>query len=192
MKKLIAISAMTLIISTFGVASKAETVSTNNTQTDSTVFLTVLVQMHQEQTLLEEQQAEFFAAQARAETMQSRIRELSQHVDSTWYAFAGATPQGWDCSGLVLWFYKKFDIELEHSATKQMLSGELTEDPMPGDIVSFNYPGSDRSYHNGIYIGNGLMIDSPRPGNKTRVRGVEDFAGSTEINYTRININVVE
>jgi cell wall-associated NlpC family hydrolase len=111
-------------------------------------------------------------------TYDSAMEELLSYDGVTWYVYSGSTPRGWDCSGLVMWFYGQFNIELEHSANAQMNSGTITKDPLPGDIVAFSYNGSKRSYHVGIYLGDGQMIHAPRPGRKTTVEDISEFAGS--------------
>jgi cell wall-associated NlpC family hydrolase len=116
----------------------------------------------------------------------NRILELKQHVGKTRYVFSGTTPKGWDCSGLVMWFYSDFNIELLHSATVQMSEGKIVETPQPGDIVSLMYPGSKRVYHNGIYVGDGKMIHSPRPGRATEIRLISDTHVGHTVVYTRI------
>lgn len=194
MKKLIAISAMTLMLTTCGISSTAATNedATNeqvtNEESDHISFIDFMIQAKAEQTLLEEQAAQFEAAQLRAFQMQGRIQDLSQHVDKTWYVFSGSTPEGWDCSGLVMWFYSKFQVELEHSATAQKFSGERIDEPLPGDVVAFSYHGTKVAYHNGIYIGADLFIHSPRVGTQTRLSSVSDYAGEhSKISYTRID-----
>jgi cell wall-associated NlpC family hydrolase len=123
--------------------------------------------------------------------MQNRILELHEHVNKTRYAFSGSTPRGWDCSGLVMWFYSDFGIELEHSATKQMYSGEVVTEPKIGDIVSISYPGSKSSYHNGIYAGDGYMIHSPRPGRVTELRPISEVSLSHVVTFTRLVTGVI-
>jgi hypothetical protein len=103
--------------------------------------------------------------------MNNRISELTEHVNKTWYVFSGSSPKGWDCSGMVMWFYSDFGIELEHSATKQMHSGEITTEPVPGDIISFSRNGQN-AYHNGIYIGNDMYIHAPSRGRKTAISSI--------------------
>jgi hypothetical protein len=123
--------------------------------------------------------------------MQNRILELTEHVDKTWYVFSGSTPRGWDCSGLVMWFYSDFGIQLDHSATKQTHSGELVTEPKIGDIVSISYPGSSRTYHNGIYAGDGYMIHSPRPGRRTELRLITEVSLNHVVTYTRLLPDVI-
>lgn len=124
-------------------------------------------------------------------TNRNRIKKaldkLNSHVGKTWYVFSGATPAGWDCSGLTMWFYEQLGITLEHRASKQDTAGTKSVDPNPGDIVVFHYKGSKDAYHVGIYIGNGQMIHAPKHGHVTRVEDISTFGGDySDISYRRI------
>ena len=120
--------------------------------------------------------------QSNKDEVDAAIKKLSSHVGKTWYVFSGATPSGWDCSGLTMWFYQQLGIELEHRASKQDSAGKATTDPKPGDLVVFKYNGSKDAYHVGIYIGNGQMIHAPKHGHLTRVEDIKTFGG----NYSKI------
>lgn len=122
--------------------------------------------------------------QANTDRVAKAIKKLRSHVGKTWYVFSGATPSGWDCSGLTLWFYQQLGIELEHRASKQDTAGKETSSPKPGDIVIFHYNGSKDAYHVGIYIGGGKMIHAPKHGHSTRVESVKTFGGDySDISY---------
>lgn len=110
------------------------------------------------------------------------INKLHTHVGKTWYVFSGATPAGWDCSGLTMWFYEQLGVQLEHRASKQQSMGTATKNPKAGDLVVFKYKGYNSAYHVGIYIGNGKMIHAPKHGHRTMVESVKQFAG----NYSKI------
>lgn len=119
--------------------------------------------------------------------MEKAVRQLRSHVNKTWYVFSGATPRGWDCSGLVLWTYEQLGVNLEHRASKQVDAGTKVKDPKVGDIVAFTYKGGKSAYHVGIYIGNGKMVHAPKHGHLTRVEDVSTFAGKySKVTYTRI------
>lgn len=125
--------------------------------------------------------------QANEDKINAAIRKLNSHVGKTWYVFSGATPAGWDCSGLTMWFYEQVGIELEHRASKQDTAGTATTDPKPGDLVVFKYNGSNDAYHVGIYIGDGKMIHAPKHGHVTRVEDIDTFAGNySKVSYRRI------
>jgi cell wall-associated NlpC family hydrolase len=115
------------------------------------------------------------------------ITELRSHVGKTWYVFSGSTPRGWDCSGLTKWFYEQLGIPLEHRASLQALAGKEVRTPRKGDLVAFYYRGYESAFHVGIYVGNGNMIDAPRPGKVTTEDSIADgdFKGY-EVRYIRV------
>lgn len=133
-----------------------------------------------------EQTEKFIEYKKNTELVNATISRLKSYVGKTWYVFSGNTPSGWDCSGLTMWFYEQFGIELEHRATVQALGGQKVSEPKPGDIVAFHYENSKKAYHVGIYIGNGLMIHSPAPGKSTSIDNVIRFGGTySDISYIR-------
>jgi cell wall-associated NlpC family hydrolase len=80
------------------------------------------------------------------------------------YVFGGASPSGFDASGLTMYVYAKLGVKLEHGATWQQKNAK----PVPvsklrrGDLVFFG--SASYSPHVGIYLGNGRMIDAPHAG----------------------------
>ena len=130
---------------------------------------------------------ENIAMLANTKRIRQALSKLNTHVGRTWYVFSGATPAGWDCSGLTMWFYEQLGIELEHRASKQDTAGKATNEPKPGDIVVFKYNGSNDAYHVGIYIGDGKMIHAPKHGHVTRVEDISTFGGNySTVTYRRI------
>jgi cell wall-associated NlpC family hydrolase len=124
---------------------------------------------------------------ANTKKISNALSKLDKTVGKTWYVFSGATPSGWDCSGLTLWFYEQMGISLKHRASEQQYAGVRTKDPKPGNIVVFKYKGYKAAYHVGIYIGNGLMIHAPKLGHLTRVENISTFAGKySTIEYREI------
>ena len=97
------------------------------------------------------------------------VAKLKARAGKTWYVFSGATPGGWDCSGLVMWTYEQVGVTLEHRASLQAKAGTVVTEPVIGDIVAYFYPGSKNAFHVGIYIGDGQVIHAPRPGVATRI-----------------------
>jgi hypothetical protein len=183
MKKLLAIVAMTAVMTTCGIQAKAKNVYTPQMQvmTDQN-FIDYLVERKQLQDY-----------EIKKEQIQERVNELNQYVNKTWYVFSGSTTRGWDCSGLVKWFYSDLGYELEHSVNDQMVSGQIVTEPMVGDIVTLKYKGSKRGYHNGIYVGDGFYIHAPKPGRLTSLDSISASGGSySDVVYTRIIPSVVE
>jgi cell wall-associated NlpC family hydrolase len=140
-------------------------------------------------TLLERQQRSAQKLNRNYLKIQSVVKRLKKTAGKTWYVFSGASPRGWDCSGLVRWTYEQLGVTLEHSATKQLHSGKHVKKPKVGDIVAFSYPGSSGSFHVGIYIGNGKVIHAYSYGKRTVIQSVAKVRkenGNAKVTYIRI------
>ena len=88
------------------------------------------------------------------------------------YAWGGATPGGFDCSGLVMYVYGQLGISLPHYAAAQYGFGApVSRDQLqPGDLVFF-----DGLNHVGIYIGGGEMVHAPETGDVVKITALADF-----------------
>jgi cell wall-associated NlpC family hydrolase len=77
------------------------------------------------------------------------------------YVWAGSSPSGFDCSGLVTFVFARFGVSIPHNAALQYRYGvPVPRDRLrPGDLVFFN-----QLRHNGIYLGDGRFIHSTYPG----------------------------
>lgn len=84
--------------------------------------------------------------------MTKLVKYLGTREHRTPYVFSGSTSYGWDCSGLVVWLYKRFGITLPHSADKQAHVGKRVslDDVKVGDIAVYAYSGSTNFYHSSI------------------------------------------
>lgn len=87
------------------------------------------------------------------------------------YAYGGTSPSGFDCSGFTQYVFGKAGVSIPRTASGQKKAATPVGNPKPGDLVFFGSP----VWHVGIYTGNGMMIDSPRPGKSTQERHV--FSG---------------
>ncbi|MFJ9924144.1 NlpC/P60 family protein [Streptomyces rubiginosohelvolus] len=92
---------------------------------------------------------------------------------------------GFDCSGLTVYAFARAGVSLPRLAADQAGVGRRIPASAgfkalkPGDLVFFGYvPGRDSSiYHVGIVVGDGQMINAPRPGGKVRIDPLSSMGG---------------
>ncbi len=94
----------------------------------------------------------------------SAVVAIAQRYRGVPYVYGGASPSGFDCSGLAMYCYAQVGVSLSHGATDQQHAS--TPVPIsalqPGDLVFFG--NASYSYHVGIYVGGGSMINAPHTG----------------------------
>lgn len=85
-------------------------------------------------------------------------------------AFRASPSEGFDCSGLTSWAWAQAGVYLPHQSGQQYASNPKVpkDQAQPGDLVFFYSPIS----HVGMYVGDGMMIDSPHTGAFVRLRAV--------------------
>ena len=85
-------------------------------------------------------------------------------------AFRASPNEGFDCSGLTMWAWAQAGVSIPHQSGQQYASNPKVpkDQAQPGDLVVFYSPIS----HIGMYVGNGMMIDSPHTGAFVRLRVV--------------------
>lgn len=91
--------------------------------------------------------------------------ELAKTYVGMPYMWAGMHPStSFDCSGLIYWSYRQKGITVPRTSRQQYAATVRVkkEDVLPGDLVFFQYDG--RIGHVGIYIGDGLMLNSQNAG----------------------------
>lgn len=140
------------------------------------------IQQEEEAKILED--ARQYALDMNRFAISQQIEELSSYIGKTRYVFGSSTPSGWDCSGLVRWFYLELGIEIPHSASKQGLLKPKVLVPATGDIVVFKYKNSDNYIHSGIYLGDGQLIHAGfKSGMRTEIIALDDPAFVNQDHY---------
>ncbi len=94
------------------------------------------------------------------------------------YVWGGASPSGFDCSGLTMYVYAQVGVSLSHYTGSQWNEGARVpfDQLIPGDLVFFR---PDLG-HMGMYIGGGQYINAPQTGDVVKISSMAsrvDFQG---------------
>ncbi len=95
------------------------------------------------------------------------------HQLGTPYKYGGSSPNGFDCSGLVVFAYQKAGVQLPRTTAGlwKELSQVNKKHLRTGDILFFNIGG--KVSHVGMYLGSGRFIHSPQSGQEVSVANLE-------------------
>jgi len=85
------------------------------------------------------------------------------------YRYGGASPAGFDCSGLVAFSYRQAGVPLPHNTSQQRRASKHVKlaELKRGDLLFFDQQGRKNS-HVGIYLGGGRFVHAPSSGKHVR------------------------
>lgn len=106
-------------------------------------------------------------ASSKARAARTRLLTIMRRYEGIMYRYGGTTPAGFDCSGFTSYVYRQVGYKLPRTSSAQRRAGRTVSRAAgrPGDLVWM--PG-----HVGIYLGNGMMYDSPRSGKAIGARKI--------------------
>ena len=127
-------------------------------------------------------QLSMHAVQATSAAAQAAVRFALAQVGRP-YVYGAAGPDAYDCSGLTMAAWAQGGVSLPHSAAAQYNYGHhVSIDALqPGDLIFMYQPIG----HVTIYIGNGMMVSAPEPGENVKVVSVDSFS-SDIVGATRL------
>jgi cell wall-associated NlpC family hydrolase len=115
----------------------------------------------------------------------SQVVSIAMQYLGVPYVWGGASPSGFDCSGLVMYVYAQVGVSLPHYTVAQYDYPNAVSVPRdqlePGDLVFFAGLG-----HVGIYVGNNEFIHAPHTGTVVSIDSLSgwyssEFAGARRI-----------
>jgi cell wall-associated NlpC family hydrolase len=114
----------------------------------------------------------------------SQAVAIAQRYLGVPYVWGGASPSGFDCSGLTMYVYAQLGIGLGHYTGSQWSAGPHVSMSQlaPGDLVFF-YPSHD---HVGLYMGGGLFIHAPHTGDVVKISSLSGYYASNFVGAVRV------
>jgi cell wall-associated NlpC family hydrolase len=111
------------------------------------------------------------------------VVSIAMHYLGVPYVWGGASPSGFDCSGLVMYVFAQIGVSLPHSSYAQagMGSPVSISQLQPGDLVFFT-----GASHVGIYIGGGQFIHAPHTGDVVKISSLSGYYTSAFYTARRI------
>ncbi|WP_406417297.1 C40 family peptidase [Streptomyces sp. NBC_00873] len=109
---------------------------------------------------------------AQAATQSTKALKIAASKKGSPYRYGATGPHGFDCSGLMLYAFKKVGKRLPRTAQQQYNKTRhvSASKRKRGDLVFFH---SGRSvYHVGIYAGRGKIWHSPKTGSVVRLEKI--------------------
>ena len=108
---------------------------------------------------------------------------IAMHYLGVPYVWGGASPRGFDCSGLVMYVFAQIGVSLPHSSYAQAAMGTPVSisQLQPGDLVFFT-----GASHVGIYIGGGQFIHAPHTGDVVKISSLSGYYTSAFYTARRI------
>lgn len=125
-------------------------------------------------------------------TPYSRVQQAVQLAESyagrVPYVFGGATPSGFDCSGLVQYVYNSIGVHLPRTSEEQAKVGTPVSynQLQVGDLVFSSWGGEDPHGHVAIYTGNGKIVEAPHTGEDVHVVPLNSFYLAHVTDYRRV------
>lgn len=104
-----------------------------------------------------------------------KIVALAHSLLGSPYKYGGATPNGFDCSGLVFYIHGKLGIRTARTSLQQYKTSKALRinEIAPGDLVFFKLNTHTVS-HVGIFIGENRFIHAPKRGKAVSVNTLND------------------
>lgn len=106
----------------------------------------------------------------------NKVIMTARSLVGTPYVWGGESPRegGFDCSGFTQYVFKQAGYSINRVSGDQARNGiHVSRSGIrPGDLVFYSIKNNGVIDHVGIYIGNGQMVHSPKPGDRVKITNV--------------------
>ena len=98
------------------------------------------------------------------------------------YRYGGASPSGFDCSGLVYYSFREAGIHVPRTTTQQYHQSKRIKlsQLQPGDLIFFKIS-REKLSHVGIYAGEGRFIHAPSGGKRVAYASLDNEYWETRV-----------
>lgn len=123
--------------------------------------------------MVEAQRGDVSAATWGGASMGERVAAIAMRQVGSAYRYGGASPAGFDCSGLVQYSYRQAGRKVPRT-TGQLWNSAGTvgyDDLQVGDLLFFRFDG--KMSHVGIYVGDERFVHAPSSGKKVTVDSLD-------------------
>jgi cell wall-associated NlpC family hydrolase len=102
-----------------------------------------------------------------------RIVETAVQMLGVPYLYGGESPQGFDCSGLVQFAYRRAGLNVPRTAREQLKATReiAVGAAAAGDLLFFESP---QNSHVGIYLGGGRFVHAPASKRNVSIGSLDD------------------
>ncbi|MDJ0813741.1 MAG: C40 family peptidase [Woeseiaceae bacterium] len=102
-----------------------------------------------------------------------RAASVALNQVGTPYRYGGATPSGFDCSGLVHYSYRQAGKSIPRTTAGQwaQLPPVDRQDVQAGDLLFFSIDG--KMSHVGLYLGDGRFVHAPSSGRTVEIERLD-------------------
>lgn len=121
-----------------------------------------------------------------AKGWRKQVVAFARSMLGTPYVWGGTSQSGVDCSGLVLLAYAAAGRHMPRISADQARQGKRVglDQLKPGDLVAWdNSSRNNGADHIAIYIGNGLIIEAPRPGRNVQISHLYDTGEAWGVSF---------
>lgn len=117
--------------------------------------------------------AEVSVAKAAPASVAERAAAVALQQVGSAYRYGGASPAGFDCSGLVQYSFREAGMHVPRMTGQLWQSaGTVAYDELQvGDLLFFRF--DDKMSHVGIYVGNEQFVHAPSSGKKVSIASLD-------------------